>query len=134
MSFVRDCTLEDLDWLCEMTDRFNDKHFDVPVAPHKVHEVHRKLILDGVSLRTDDAAIVGVVYEDLWRDWSVLVELGWYSEGRGGLHVLKAFENRGRELGVDEVRMSTLDKAPVPARLLARRGYTPIETSHRLML
>lgn len=64
----------------------------------------------------------------------MLVETAWYSEGRDGLRLLAAFEDRGMNLGVDEVRMTTLEVNAGVEKVLTRRGYTRMETSHRLIL
>ena len=136
MTKVRDCTEDDLDFLIEKAFAFNALHFDIPLNPDKLVSYLTGLIASehGIVLRTDTGAITGVHISDPVRDWEVLVETAWYSEGRDGIRLLNEFEGRARLLGVDEVRMTTLEVNQGVAQVLARRGYKPIETSHRLTL
>ena len=133
---VRSCTLSDLDWLKAKATAFNNTHFDIPLCENKLHAYLTALIVNpmGVALRSDTGAIVGVLTEDPLRNWEVLVETAWYSEGTDGVRLLKAFETIGLEAGVDEIRMTTLQKNNIVGQLLKKRGYVPIETSHRLIL
>ena len=133
---VRECKLQDLEWLKNKAVAFNDTHFDIPLCSNKLHAYLTALIVNpmGVALRTDTGAIVGVLTEDPLRTWEVLVETAWYSEGKDGIRLLKAFETVGLEAGVDEIRMTTLQKNDIVGQLLKKRGYAPIETSHRLIL
>jgi len=133
---VRKCTIRDLDFLVEKAYEFNSRHFDVPLCPAKLKSYLRGLIVSnyGVVLRTDTGAITGVLVSDPVRDWNVLVETAWYTRGRDGLKLLRAFEKKGKRWGVDEIRMTTLEANQQAGRILSRRGYKPIETSHRLLL
>lgn len=136
MTKVRDCTLDDIPFLIERAEHFNDRYYGIPLNIDKLVNYLTGLIVveQGVVLRTDTGAITGVHISDPCRDWEVLVETAWFSEGRGGLRLLDAFEHRGMELGVDEVRMTTLEVNAGVEKVLMRRGYTSIETSHRLLL
>ena len=136
MTEVRDATAEDIDFLMQKARAFNDKHFDIPLNEAGMRDYLLAMIQheNGVCLITDSGVIVGVLHTDPRWDWTVLVETGWFSEGRDGLRLLEEFEKRGRDAGVDEVRMTTLAVNSGVDRLLARKGYTPIETSHRLKL
>lgn len=130
---VRECTPDDMDWLVEKAIEFNTKHYDIPLNPDKLWNYLWAVIAseDGVAIRSDHGAIVGMYVEDPLRDWSVLVETAWYSTGLDGIRLLNAFERRGQL--VDEVRMSHLHVNPTVAKLLERRGYVAMETSHRLI-
>lgn len=130
---VRECTLDDVDFLIELATRFNDEYYGIPLNPDKLWDYMWKVVQhpDGVALRTDHGAIIGMFAEDPFRDWTALIETGWYSTGRDGLQLLKEFEKRGKL--ADEVRMSTLETNPKVVSLLHRRGYASIETSHRLL-
>lgn len=136
MTKVRNATLGDIDFLMEKAIAFNNEHYDVPLDIDKLIS-HAEMMIEsplGVVLVSDTGIIAGILSSDLIRDWTFLVETAWYSEGRDGLRLLRAFEDRGRLLGVDEIRMTTLEVNPDAAKLLVRRGYTAIETSHRLLL
>lgn len=130
---VRNCTLDDIDWLVSKANEFNDKHYDIPLNQDKLWNYLTAVIQssEGVALRTDHGAIVGMYVTDPLRDWEVLVETAWYSTGMDGIRLLNAFERRGH--CVDEVRMSHLHVNPTVAKLLDRRGYVAMETSHRLL-
>lgn len=136
MTEVRDCTLADLSFLLEKAHAFNSRYYGIPLNPEKLEQYLTGLIVaeQGVVLRTDTGAITGVNISDPCRDWEVLVETAWYSEGRDGLRLLAAFEQRGLEWGLDEVRMTTLEVNSGVERVLKRRGYSVMETSHRLIL
>ena len=131
---IRVCTLVDLDWMLDMAYAFNDKHYDIPLVYTKTRGWIAELIEHGVCLRSDTGAIVGSLVDDPCRDWRLLVELAWYSEGRDGIRLLQAFENYGLEAGADEVRMTTLGSNSGVDKLLRKRGYTETERSHRLIL
>lgn len=133
---MRDAQIEDIDFLMEKAYAFNDRYYGIPLNRSGLFKYLKAMIehSSGVCLISDTGGIVGVIHQDLRWDWTVLVETAWYSEGRDGIRLLDAFEKRGRELGCDEVRMTTLAVNSGVDRLLARRGYKPIETSHRLIL
>ena len=136
MTKVRDCTMDDLSFLIEKAHSFNSRYYDIAINPKKLEQHLTGLIVSeqGVVLRTDTGAITGVHVSDPCRDWEVLVETAWYSEGRDGLRLLAAFEQRGIDWGIDEVRMTTLEVNSGVECVLKRRGYSVIETSHRLIL
>ncbi|WFG40930.1 hypothetical protein ParaMal1_00046 [Paracoccus phage ParMal1] len=136
MTKVLDCTLDDMEFLIEKAQHFNDRYYGIPLNLDKLTQYLTGLIAadQGVVLRTETGAITGVHISDPCRDWEVLVETAWYSEGRDGLRLLAAFEDRGMNLGVDEVRMTTLEVNAGVEKVLTRRGYTRMETSHRLIL
>lgn len=133
---VRDANLGDIEFLMEKAYAFNDRYYGIPLDPGGLYRYIEAMIEspDGVCLISDTGGIVGVIHKDPRWDWKVLVETAWYSEGRDGLRLIRAFEERGMEVGCNEVRMTTLAVNPGVDRLLARRGYKPIETSHRLIL
>jgi len=133
---VRDATTGDIEFLIEKAYAFNNDYYGIPLNREGLRDYLSAMIDSpaGVCLISDTGGIVGVVHRDPRWDWSVLVELAWYSEGRDGLALLAAFERRGADLGVDEIRMTTLAANPGVDRVLARRGYEPVETSHRLIL
>lgn len=132
---IRTIVQEDIFWLASLARKFNAEYFDVPLNDDKLYTGLSDLIDRGVCLRSDSGAIVGVVMDDPFRDWQVLVELGWYCEDRSGLHLLNKFIQAGKDLGVDEVRMTTLTRSPAEAAaILNRKGFVPIETSHSLTI
>lgn len=136
MSSVRMLLEEDLDWLVQVTQQFNDTYYKIPLNLNKTRRTLWSLIVEdyGVGFRTDNGAIIGTIEEDPFRDYVVLQERGWFSTDRSGIQLLRAFTDYGVELGVNEIRMCTLEANAGVQRILSRYGYTPIETSHGLRL
>lgn len=133
---IRHCQPSDMKWLIDKAFAFNSKYYDVPLDIQRLEDYLWEAIHNpnGVVLRSEHSAIVGVVIDDPFRDWKVLVEIAWYSEGRDGLRLLDTFEDVGRCHAVNEIRMTTLEVNKGVEKVLARRGYKPIETSHRLLI
>lgn len=125
---------DDLDWLLEVTVEFNDKWYGVPINREKTLRTLEEIIMGpaGVGFRTDHGAIIGTIEDDPFRDYTVLQERGWYATDRSGIALLDTFVNYGHELGVDEVRVGNLHSNPGVSKLLERKGFTPVETSHGL--
>ena len=132
---VRKCTVLDVSWLVNLAQEFNDKHFGIPINREKTRDYLWDMVEKGVCFRTDNAAIVGMLVSDPFRDWSVLVEIGWFSNHPGeGIALLDRFIMAGETHLVDEVRMTTLHSNPGVAAVLKRKGFDPVETSHRLIM
>lgn len=133
---IRHVTESDLPWLEALALEFNELYWDQPINVDKYRALIDTLLDSdtGVMIRNDTGAIVGIVYEDPIRDHTVLVEIGWYSNGFEGMHLLDALIAEGIRLGVDEVRMSTLECNKRATVLLRRRGFKQLETSHSLRL
>lgn len=132
---VRKCTVEDVDWLVNLAQEFNDKHFGIPINRYQTKTYLWDMVDSGVCFRTDNAAIVGMLVSDPFRDWNVLVEIGWFSNHPGeGMALLDTFIRAGDIRLVDEVRMTTLHSNPGVAAVLKRKGFDPVETSHRLIM
>jgi hypothetical protein len=133
---IREATQDDLGFLIETTLEFNKRHYDVPISLCKAHS-HLRVVIDDpltVVLRSDTGFIIGVTVEDPLRHWSCMLELGWYDTGRSGIKLLNRFEDIAREVGVNEIRMTTLAVNDVVSAILRRKGYVAMETSHRLLI
>lgn len=78
-----------------------------------------------------DAGMIGGVLSPAYcaPQWVMAVEVFWWAE-RGGLGLLRAFEEWAREQGAQEVRMTSLSANPRAGKVLARRGYAVSEISH----
>lgn len=137
MAVVRPATLDDLEDILDIATLFNDKYVGEPLNPDKARTSLRHFIEEGVVLCATNGAIVGMSYEDPFRDQTILLEIGWYAEGQGktGLALLRQFIRRGRELGVDKITLSTLAESdPRVGELLMRMGFTLCERSYTLTL
>lgn len=132
---VRWAVLDDMPQIIPMAIKFNDEYFGIPLHMRRTIEVICYIIEEGVAFITDGGFIGGLVTDDLLRDWTVLQEVAWYSTDRTGLLLLDSFIREGEELGVNEVRVCTLNtSSPVVGKLLQRRGFAPLETSYRLQI
>lgn len=133
---IRDATPDDVEFIFERAIKFNALHYDVPLDYNRLANYVESLICqpNGVMLVSDTGILAGILVDDPIRDWLALVETAWFDTGRSGIRLLDEFENRAREFGADEVRMTTLTVNPWVSKLLKRRGYHEIETSHRLLI
>lgn len=133
---IRTITEDDLDWLVELTTEFNDQYYGIPLNLNKTRRTLWSLITgpNGVCFRSDSGAIIGTIEDDPFRDYVVLQERGWFSTDRSGIALLREFTDYGTELGVNEIRMCTLNSNKRVDKLLLKYGYNPIETSHGLRL
>lgn len=133
---IRPATLADVLPILEQAQRFNDRYYTVPLDIKKALNWITYVIEDGVALVSDKGGFIGgIKVTDPARNWDVLVEVCWYSEDRTGAYLLKAFNAAGIELGVDEVRMTTLTASPpIAEHMLNRLGYKPMEVSYSLIL
>lgn len=132
---VRRAELSDMTQIIKLCERFNKEYFGIPLDLEKTIAMVVWIIEDGVGFVSTSGFIGGVPTTDLIRNWTLLQEFGWYAEDRSGIALLDAFIQAGRDLGVDEVRVCTLEtSSPMAGRILQRKGFAPLETSHRLML
>jgi len=128
-------TTADYPHIYRLTRRFNDHYFGIPINGDKLKRWFEFVVNNGVIYHTEAGFIAGFPVEDPVRDWTALVENAWYAEDRSGIRLLRAFIEHGREIGCDEVRMTTLNTTPAGViTLLNRMGFEEIESSHRLTL
>lgn len=123
---------EDLDWVMQITQEFNDTYFDVPLNYDKARDFIAMIIDSPASIgfRSETGYIIGGIEEDPFRDYVILKEYGWFSKDRSGIALLQEFEDHARACGVNEVRMTTLGSNKRVAKLLHKLGYAELETSH----
>lgn len=132
---IRIATEQDADLVLRLVQNFNDKYYGIPLDPNKVLRWFQQHLSNGVVYLGQDSLIAGLVITDPVRPWEVLAETAWYAEGRDGQRLLRKFIQYGRDAGVDEVRMTTLNTTPVGVEtLLSRMGFETVEKSHRLTL
>lgn len=132
---IRRAVLSDLDHIIGLTERFNAKYYDVELDPDKTEDAIVQLILHGIVFVSDNGFIGGVIAPDIFRDWTYLQELGWFSTDSSGYRLLNAFIKDARDRGIDEIRMCTLETSdPIAEKILLKKGFSPIERSFRLQL
>ena len=81
------------------------------------------------GLFTSKRGMIGGVIAPMWcaPDWKAAVELFWWAEDGQGLRLLRRFEQWARDMGAQEIRMTTLAAMPEAERAL--RHYERAETS-----
>lgn len=134
---VHRATVDDAEHILDIATVFNDDYCSTALNPAKALTSLKLLIEEGVVFTADTGAIVGQVYEDPFRDRTLLLEIGWYAEDSGtlGLRLLRKFIAEGRKLEVDAIVMSVLDtSSPRTGTLLERLGFTQTEQAYTLEL
>lgn len=81
----------------------------------------------GAVWRSERGFIAGEIVQTVISSEPVAVELGWWSEDRSGLRLLRAFEGWAREQGATLIKLSA-NGGPAE-KLLAANGYRPAETA-----
>lgn len=126
---------DDIPRIIDLVQEFNDAYFDVPLDLVKTLAWIELTLQEGVIYLSPGGFIGGMPVEDPCRGWTALVEFGWYATDRSGTQLLQSFINYAAAIGVDEVRMTTLSTTPPGVEtLLGRYGFSPLETSHRLLI
>lgn len=135
---IRSATHDDIPWLVETGDAFHK------AAGHREEHIREdyaqtlaNLIEGGIILRSDSGVIGGIVfpcYFNFAEKWAQ--ELFWWSEGRDGMALLRAFEARAKDMGAGKIIMSRWESLRPKAvdRVLRAEGYAPIETSYEKVL
>lgn len=132
---IRMAVRKDVPILLRLTKEFAKKYHPVPLNSTKAKATITGLVNTGVVLVNDtpsgiDGFIAGVLYDDPFRDTTVLTEIGWYSEGKSGAKLLLAFIKAGRDKQADIVAMGTLESSPKIAEdVLTRVGFTKAEST-----
>lgn len=124
-------THDDIPRLIEMGRRFHAASgLAMGFDPQAVEGFLTGLIERGAVFATARGAIGGMAISPYCDpQWKIAVELFWWAEG-DGLRLLRAFEGWAREIGADEVRMTSLAALPRADRLLRFVGYAPAEISY----
>ncbi len=130
---IRLAGLDDLDFIMRHATEFNKSYVGIPLNESKTRAWITRNIVCGVALVSDTGFICGLFVDDPCRDYTALVETGWYDTGRSGMKLLNEFIKHGKEHGVQEVRMTTLGTSPEYVNhVLGSRGFELVERSYRL--
>lgn len=131
---MRTATPDDLPRILKMGRKFHEASNQfAPFSEAATARMLEGLIAspDGMVLISDGGMIGGVLSPAYCADaWVMAVELFWWSEDRRGLVLLKGFEDWAREMGANEVRMTTLTNLERADKILRRRNYAPLEISY----
>lgn len=129
---IRAATLEDVPRLVEMGRRFHEaKQHRYSFNPTDTAGFFVSLIESpaGVVLVADDGFLAGVLASAPSNNaWISAFEVFWWSEGRNGLRLMRAFEEWAASKGANEVKFSHPVNEPVVAKILERAGHTAAET------
>lgn len=129
---IRKATEADIEDLVEMGASFHAaaKH-PSRYNPEHARDLLEAMFKQGAVFRSDKGMIGGLLSPAYCnRNWLMAVELFWWSEDRQGLKLLRAFERWAKDVGADEVRMTTLASHPDVETIISRMGYAPAEISH----
>ena len=74
----------DMERVWELTHRFNEKYYPVPLSRRKWEAWFMHHLNQGVIFLSDNGFISGLLIEDPCRDWWVLAETAWYDDGERG--------------------------------------------------
>lgn len=141
---IQQATLEDLDFIVEEGIKFLEYH---PSRINQGHDINylyslaENLVENQVMLVAKDngvnmGMISGVVVPAIFNpNYIVLQEVFWwvkeeFRQTMAGLKLLKAFEDKGKELKVSTISMVTTAYTPVLAKYYKKRGYMPVESTY----
>lgn len=133
---IRPATESDIPALVAMGQKFSEAA-GTPFDKGDVAEFVSALIgsENGAVFVTDGGMIGGVLSPAYsCKSWLMAVELFWWAEDRQGIRLLKAFEEWAASRGASEIRMTTLAAIDGPQKIMARRGYAPIEISYQKVM
>ncbi len=90
---------------------------------------------DNAEVFISDHGMIGGVLTPAYcaPNWIMAVELAWWAE-KGGIKLLKTFEDWARKKGANEVRMTSLAALERADGLLKRLDYAPTEISYRKLV
>ena len=132
---IRECTAEDLPDILNMAKCFHAGWCTGELDLDRAQELITQITSLGIALRTDNGFIGGVVMPHPFTGHSVLVELAWWSADKTGIQLFNRFIEAGKELGVTEIRMSTMGtSSKTVAKIIQRKGFTVAETQYSLTL
>lgn len=119
-----------------MTQAFNQMYYSIPVNPEKLRVWFEYHLTTGVVLMGTSSYVSAILVSDPVRDWTAVVETGWYATDGQGARLMLSLIKYAREIGADELRACTMNTSPLEAEcLLSRLGFElGIERSHRLLL
>jgi hypothetical protein len=132
---IRPCYKYDADDLLAMAETFHAGYCDGQLDLDRASSLIDSILDDGVSFRTDNGFIGGVVVPHPFTGHPVLVELAWWSTDKTGIQLLNTFIQAGKDLNVKEIRMSTMGtSSKIAAKIIQRKGFAVAETQYSLTI
>ncbi len=134
---IRAAAERDLAVILEYGARFHEHSKQpFPFDPAATENFLRIMIKnDDAQIFVSDTGMIGGVLTPAYcaPNWVMAVELFWWAE-KGGLKLLKAFEDWAKDMDANEVRMTSLAALERADGLLKRKSYTPTEISYRKLV
>lgn len=131
---IRSATLHDLPLILEFSEKFHKQaNQPFPFNREASEQFASALIAnDNAEVFISDHGMIGGILtpSPFSSRWVMAVELAWWAE-KGGIKLLKTFEDWARKKGANEVRMTSLATLDRADTLLKRLSYTPVEVSYR---
>ena len=132
---IRPCEHTDIPDLRVMANSFHYSYCEGTLDTHRAHELICKILNEGISFRSDNGFIGGIVMPHPFTGHSVLVELAWWSRDKSGIKLLDTFIQAGKDEDVHEIRMSTMGTSSATAdKIIQRKGFAVAETQYSLIL
>lgn len=135
---VRRATADDIGHMVDLGARFNAQA--KTIIPYDrdatAHFLNGLVGSPQAGVFVSESGIIGGVLSPAYCNpsWVMAVELFWWASDRQGLRLLGAFEKWAKDMGAQEVRMTTLQAIDGPERILKRRGYAPAEISYQKVI
>lgn len=132
---IRPCYEYDKYDLLAMAESFHAGYCDGQLDLIRAVDLIDHILDNGISFRSDNGFIGGVVMPHPFTGHSVLVELAWWSQDKLGIKLLNTFIQAGKDIGVHEIRMSTMGtSSDTAAKIIQRKGFAVAETQYSLIL
>lgn len=124
---IRHAHSEDIPHLVEMGRKFHDaKQNKYPFCAESTARFFEGMISAGVVFIAEDGFLAGAIAPEPSNNaYKVAHEAFWWSEGRSGFRLRKAFEEWAKAQGCSEVQFSHPDRETIVGRLLKKVGYRP---------
>lgn len=134
MTGVRAATPDDMPSLLDMGRKFHS----ASQMPFRYDEgavsalLERLVASDAGAVLMSDHGVIGGAIVPAYCDpnWMMAVELFWWAD-KGGIPLLRGFEDWAISMNVNEIRMTSLASLPRADRLLRAKGYAPCEISYQ---
>lgn len=132
---IRPCEYKDKLDLLQMAKSFHAGYCDGQLHLASAIDLICKILNEGISFRSDNGFIGGIIMPHPFTGHSVLVELAWWSQDKSGIKLLDTFIQAGKDEDVHEIRMSTMGtSSDTAAKIIQRKGFAVAETQYSLTL
>lgn len=126
---IRKAEPGDIPALVEMGRRFHEaKQDDYEFVAEDTARFFAGVIEGGVCFIAEDGFLAGAIAPAPSNaSYLTAYELFWWSEGRSGVRLRRAFESWAQEHGAADVKFSHPEGEETVARIMDRAGYEPSE-------